>query len=207
MQLSLHQQVSSIEEAVKNPSRNSEDVRKAKKAFLRLWDIVPDEWKSECKRPPSGRMRADEWKKDPIEISEEVLTQLSDWENDVSSILPLAAFPDYPEKDFAQRLLLALGDTHSQANIVGIRLRILQIMLHLFINKLGGEKLRTDSEREAEFYERANISMDYEKKTLEMIKKWATTGRKLLSFSLEFAPLTECLGPMICLPEDIGPYK
>lgn len=152
-------------------------------------------------------MRVDEWKKDPIMISKEVLTQLSHWEKDIYSILPLVAFPDDPEKNFAQRLLLALGGAHSQANVVNIRLRILQIMLHLFINKLGGEKLRSDSEREVEFYERAKIGMNSGKKILEMIKKWATTGRKLLAFSLEFAPLEECLGPMVCLPEDVGPYK
>jgi hypothetical protein len=80
-------------------------------------------------------------------------------------------------------------------------------MLHLFLDKLGGENLRTDTEREAEFYKRAHISVDCDEKIKKMIKKWVATGRKLYSISLEFATPTECLGPMICLPEDIGPYK
>ncbi|RDL37829.1 uncharacterized protein BP5553_05262 [Venustampulla echinocandica] len=147
MQFSLRQEVSNIEEVVKNSSPSSEDARKAREDFLSLWEIVPDEWKSQCKRPPSDRMRVDEWKKDPIKISKEVLTQLSVWGDDLSSILPLAAFPDHLEKDFARRLLLALNNTRIQESILGIRLRILQIMLYLFISKLGGEQLRTDSER------------------------------------------------------------
>ena len=171
-----------------------------------MWDKLPLAWKLKCKPPPSDRLKVDQWKKDTIKIPKLVLDQLAVWEDDPLSILTMTTIPDEPRKDFAGRLYLALDNIRIQSQIMdAIRSRVLQIMLYLLMAKLGARQLRTNSEPEAEFHERINVGGGDE--TLKKIKAWATSGGKLYSLSLEFAQRTECLGSMICMPEDIKQYK
>ena len=177
---------------------------KALRTFLRLWEKVPLAWRTQCKLPPSDRLKVDQWKTDTITIPEMILAQLDLWDNDPSSILisePTVSFT--PSQDFPSRLYLALDHIYTQSSVVkAIRLRILQIALHSLMNRLNVRQLRGNSEAESEFLGRIKIEKEDEE-IRKRSKTWATTGEKYASLCAELGGL----GSMICMPEDISAYK
>jgi hypothetical protein len=177
------------------------------KLFVALWDNAPQEWKLRCKPLPNDRIKVDQWKRDTIKVPKIVLDHLPAWEADLLLILNASTPLTRPSGDFAEGLYLALDGIHTQSQIVDvIRSRIIRIILYCLLDKLGVRQVHPNSEAESEFLGRIGIWERGEKDTKQR-RTWAPPGGKIYSFSLEFAPPQECLGSVICMPEDIKSSK
>lgn len=171
-----------------------------------MWNAVPLEWKLQCKLPS----RVGKWRTDPIKVPQVVLKQVQLWKANPLLILDPGPVVVPSSDDFAAKLYLSLEGIHKvevQSKTVDvIRERIIQIVLHCLLNKLGLHQIHPDTVAETEFLRRLNIRKD-DQEAVERSKQWAAMGRKLHSFSMEFALEAECLGPVICMPRDITRNK